>query len=209
MKHSISYKTNIIRQVGKISLTAENIGNDAIPKYKLEAKVSDLNPKYDLTQVVYIFYRKIEGIDDDYREIARLNEPLFIDEPFANMQEMTKSKVYYKVIGKFPDGRTLDSTNGDNLYEDSYEFAEEKKGFPAYGIALIAVLGAALIAGGGFLTYKLLAKKSVEVTTLAVSDNPEVVKNYAGEKSYEKVASTSIRKRRIQNRPIIPMENNN
>ena len=122
---------------------------------------------------------------------------------------MTKYKVYYKVIGKFPDGRTLDSTNGDNLYEDSYEFAEEKKGFPAYGIALIAVLGAALIAGGGFLTYKLLAKKSVEVATLAVSDNPEVVKNYAGEKSYEKVASTSIRKRRIQNRPIIPMENNN
>ena len=83
VKHSISYKTNIIRQVCKISLTAENIGNDAIPKYKLEAKVSDLNPKYDLTQVVYIFYRKIEGIDDDYREIARLNEPLFIDEPFV------------------------------------------------------------------------------------------------------------------------------
>lgn len=126
------------------------------------------------------------------------------------MQEMTKYKVYYKVIGKFTDGRTLDSTNEDNLYEDSYELIEEKKdGFPDYAIALIVVLGAALIAGGGFLTYKLLAKKSVEAATLAVSDNPEVIKNYAGGKSYEKVASTSTRKRRIQNIPIIPMENNN
>ena len=209
VKHSISYKTNIIRQVGKISLTAENIGNDVNPKYKLEAKVSELNPKYDLNQVVYIFYRKIEGIDDDYKEISRSNEPLFIDEPFANMQEMKLYKVHYKVIGKFPDGRTLDSTNEDNLYEDSYELIEEKKGgFPAYAIALIVVLGAALIAAGGFLAYKLLAKKSAEAITLAVSDSPEVVKNYAGEKSCEKVNSTSTRKRRIQNRPIMTLENN-
>ena len=226
VKYSISYKKNIVREVGKISLTAENIGNETNPIYKLEAKVSDLEEKYNDKKVTYIFYRKIEGIDDDYKEIARIEEPTFIDEPFANMKETSNYKVSYKVIGIFPDGRTLDSTNADNLYEDSYEFIEEplqeeekekekeneknKKGFPAYAIALIVVLGLAAIIGSGLLIYKLLARKGIEVATLAVSENPEAVKRFAGEQSLEKVTPTSPRKkRRIQNSANVIMENNN
>ena len=119
------------------------------------------------------------------------------------MKDITNYKVYYKVIGKFPDGRTLDSTNKENLYEDSFKL-EEKKGFPAYAIAIIVVLGAAILAAGGFLAYKfLLAKPGVEMATLAVSENPEIIKSYGGEKALEKVGTTSMSKRSIKNKKII------
>ena len=211
VKHSISYKTDIVRAIGRISLTAKNIGTDSKPKYKLEATVSDVDSKYNISNVIYIYYRKIEGIDDDFREIGRSNEPTFIDEPFANMNDMTNYKVTYKVIGRFSDGRTLDSMDDENIFEHSYKLVEDKKGFPAYAIALIVILGAALLAAGAFLIYKLLTRKGAGMAALAVSENPEIVKKFAGE--IEKgdntaTSTTTTRKRRIQNKIVLSGENN-
>ena len=213
LQHSISYKKNIVRDVGKISLNAENIGNETYPKYNLTATISDIQESYQSKDIEYLFYRKIEGIDDDYKLIKRSSLPNYIDEPFAeyNMAEIKNYKVTYKVIGQFDDGRTLDSlADRANFYEDIYEYKEkeekEKKGFPAYAIAIICVLGLALIAGTAFFAYKLLAKKSAETIAITASENPAVIK-YDGDKT--STASPRVKKRRIQNRSVISMENNN
>ena len=213
LQHSISYKKNIVRDVGKISLNAENIGNETYPKYNLTATISDIQESYLSKDIEYLFYRKIEGIDDDYKLIKRSSLPNYIDEPFAeyNMAEIKNYKVTYKVIGQFDDGRTLDSlADRANFYEDIYEYKEkeekEKKGFPAYAIAIICVLGLALIAGTAFFAYKLLAKKSAETIAITASENPAVIK-YDGDKT--STASPRVKKRRIQNRSVISLENNN
>ena len=213
VKHNIAYKTNIVRDVGVITIQAKNIGTDTKPIYMLNATVSNVDGNHKIEDVIYIFYRKIEGIDDDYVVIARTNEPFFIDEPFADLQEVKNYKVFYKVIGQFPDGRTLDSDKAENLFEDEYILEEkDKKGFPAYAIVIICVVGFAALLAAGFLTYKLLAKKGVEATTMVVADNPEVVKPYNGEKGFEAVEPSSPRgkrKRRIQNKSVITVDNNN
>ena len=213
--HNISYKKNVVRDVGKIILKAENIGNDTNPVYRLEAEVPEMPSGYTLSDLVFVFYRKIEGIDDDYVVIARSNNPIYIDTPFDDMDEIKSYNITYKVRGEFPNGRSLDSVAGENKYNDIYELVEEnekeKKGFPTYAIALIVVLGALLLAGTAFLAYKLLAKKSVEVATMAVSENPEAIKPYSGEQ-FQKVENSSPRvkkKRTIQNRSVISMENPN
>ena len=212
--HSISYKKNIVRDVGKIILKAENIGNDTNPIYKLEAEVQEMPSGYTLSDMVFVFYRKIEGIDVDYVVIARSNNPTYIDTPFDDMDEIKSYNITYKVKGEFPNGRTLDSVTGENKYNDIYQLMEEnekekeKKGFPTYAIALIVVLGLALLAGAAFLTYKLLAKKSVEVATMAVSENPEAIKPYSGEQ-FQKVEPSSPRvkkKRNLKNSSVISME---
>ena len=206
-QHGISYKTSVVREVGKITLTAQNLGTDANPKYKLEAKVSDVDQSYNLNEVVYVFYRKIEGVDDDYIVIARSSEPYCTDEPFADMDGIKKYKVNYKVVGQFSNGRTLDSSSGDNKYVDEYEL-EDKNSFPLYAIAFI-ILGVALLAGAAFLTYKLLSKKSIEVATIGLSENPEIIKPYSNEQGFEKVNPSSPRvskKRSIKNKSVISVD---
>ena len=212
VKHNLSYKVNVIRDVGKISLAAKNVGTIESPKYELKATVSDLDSSYNLNDVQYVFYRKIEGKDDDYKVIGRSAQPEFTDEPFANMKDIKYYKVSYKVIGQFSDGRTIDSTSKDNLYEDSHDEPEKDgNGFPAYAIALIVILGAAAIAGSSLLVYKLFTKKAMDNISLSPSESPEMVKSYAGEQSYKKVDTTStrIKKRSIGNKKSISQLGNN
>ena len=210
LKHNLSYKKNIIREIGKITLDAKNIGTESYPQYNLTATVSDYDPNHNLNDVVYVFYRKIEGIDTDYKVIKRSSLPYYIDEPFADsdLKDIKKYKVTYKVIGQFPDGRTLDSSvDNANVFEDDYELVEkdkEKGGFPVYAIAIIVVLGLAAIVGSAFLAYKFLAKKSaVETVAVGVSENPKVVSYPA--QDFQRVAPSSPRgrKRRIQNKSVI------
>ena len=130
----ITYKKNIQRNVGRISLKAENIGTDTWPKYKLEAKIEgEIDNKYKTQKVTYVFYRKIEGIDFDYLIIKSTDESSIIDEPFidSGLKEVKSYKIMYKVIGQYSDGKTLDSTNTENEFEDSYE-EKKKNGFQAY-----------------------------------------------------------------------------
>ena len=213
LKHNLSYKKNIIREIGKITLDAKNIGTESYPQYNLTATVSDYDPNHNLNDVVYVFYRKIEGIDTDYKVIKRSSLPYYIDEPFADsdLKDIKKYKVTYKVIGQFPDGRTLDSSvDNANVFEDDYELVEkdkEKGGFPVYAIAIIVVLGLAAIVGSAFLAYKFLAKKSVvETVAVGVSENPKVVSYPA--QDFQRVAPSSPRgrKRRIQNKSVITVE---
>ena len=211
VKHSISYKINTVRKVGDISLTAENLGDETNPKYKLTAKVSDLDSSYDINNAEYIFYRKIEGVDKDYKVINRTKETIYIDEPFSDITEAKSYKISYKVVGKFPNGRTLDSTNKQNYYEDSYEVIEnkeEKNGFPFYAIIIIIVLGIALIVGSGFLIYKLMAKKGIETIAISSAENADVVKTYAGEKA--ETSEVRLKNRRsLKNKSVVSVSNNN
>ena len=80
-----------------------------------------------------------------------------------------------------------------NIFIGSYEEKQEEKdnGFPAYAIALIVVIGAALVAGAAFLTYKLLAKKSVDVISMGTSENPEIIKKYDGDLEKVQQSTTS------------------
>ena len=206
----ITYKKNIQRNVGRISLKAENIGTDTWPKYKLEAKIEgEIDNKYKTQKVTYVFYRKIEGIDFDYLIIKSTDESSIIDEPFidSGLKEVKSYKIMYKVIGQYSDGKTLDSTNTENEFEDSYE-EKKKNGFPAYAIALIVVFGAALVAGAGFLAYKLLVKKaSTEIVGNNVGGNPNTeIKRY-NEGNFQEVPSGSERgKKRLQNSSVISVE---
>ena len=174
-----------------------------------------------MKQIQFINYKLI---DDDYIVIAKSKESVYIDYLCDEMDEIKSYNVSYKVKGEFPDKRTLDSLVGENQYNDKYELVEEheeeeeekkggneKKGFPTYAIALIVVLGVLLLAGAAFLTYKLLAKKSVEVAAMAVSENPEIVKPYS-EQQFQAVETSSPRikkKRNIQNRSVNSMANPN
>ena len=225
--HSISFKKNIIREIGRLSLDATNIGNETYPVYKLQASISTIDTNYNLTKIVYIFYRKIEGYDNDYLMIYNGSNPFFIDEPFANLKEAGNYKVSYKVVGQLPDERTISSLNNENFYEDEVKVKlierdiediedleeekesdeekakekekEKKKGFPAYAIALIVVLGIAALVGAGFLAYKILSKKAVETAAMVISENPETIKPYAGDQGFEKVAPSSPRGKRKRN----------
>ena len=128
VENSINTKTNIIIEVGKISLEAKNIGNVTYPKYELTATISEINPDYSEQKIEYIFYRMVEGTDNDYIEISRSSLPTYVDEPFADseIQNLKNYKVNYKVIGIYPDGTILDSKiDGENQFEDSY--SEKKK----------------------------------------------------------------------------------
>ena len=211
VKHDISYQINVVRDVGKIYLDAKNIGTDKAPKYSLTARVniSEVQSGYDLKNVIYIFYRKIEGLDDDYKEISTGKENSIIDEPFSNMKDIKNYKVSYKVIGKFQNGRTLDSTNQENLFNDEYE-EKKNKGFPDYAIAIIVVLGVAAIAASGFLVYKLLTKKSIETVAISASENPQIIKKFDAGNELQTIDPTSgRRKRTIQNKSVISVMNNN
>jgi len=129
------------------------------------------------------------------------------------MKDIKNYKISYKVIGQFSDGRTVDSSSKENFYEDDHsdDIEKEDKGFPAYAIALIVVLGSAAIAGSIFLVYKLLSKKVVENIPLSPSDNPEVVKSFAAEQTEKRVdaSSSRIHKRKLQNKKGLSGFNNN
>ena len=213
VKHNLSYKINVSRDVGKIALSAENIGTETNPKYVLKATVSDIESSYKSRTIQYVFYRKIEGLDEDYKVINRNTTPEYIDEPFSDMKDIKNYKISYKVIGQFSDGRTVDSSSKENFYEDDHsdDIEKEDKGFPAYAIALIVVLGSAAIAGSIFLVYKLLSKKVVENIPLSPSDNPEVVKSFAAEQTEKRVdaSSSRIHKRKLQNKKGLSGFNNN
>ena len=211
--HGISYIEKVYREVGKIVLKAQNIGTETQPKYELNAYIVDIEYDYQNKKFEYIFYRKIEGIDNDYIPIQHGKKSTLIDEPFASLKEVKNYRVTYKVIGQFEDSRTLDSmAKKSNIFVGSYvEKSEDKdKGFPAYAIALIVIIGAALIAGAAFLTYKLLTKNAAEAISMGISENPDIVKNYDGDLQKVQQSTTSPRKkkRRIQNRSVITIDNN-
>ena len=169
-----------------------------MPKYVLKATITDISEGYNLKDVEYSFRRKIIGVNDRYREIALTKNNTIIDEPFEEGEIDIKKNytIYYKVIGEFPDGRTLDSLN-QNEYMDSYSLVEEnntKDGFPSYAIIIISVVGAAAVIGSAILVYRLLSAKSVlsEIGPTSV-ENPSV-KIY----KYEKIENTStVRSKRV------------
>ena len=194
---NIPYKV-YSRAIGKISLSAENIGTNLMPKYVLKATITDISEGYNLKDVEYSFRRKIIGVNDRYREIALTKNNTIIDEPFEEGEIDIKKNytIYYKVIGEFPDGRTLDSLN-QNEYMDSYSLVEEnntKDGFPSYAIIIISVVGAAAVIGSAILVYRLLAAKSVlsEIGPTSV-ENPSVKIS-----KFEKIENTStVRSKRV------------
>ena len=116
-----------------------------------------------------------------------------------------KSDVKYNLSYK------IDSVNRDNSPVEATETEPEKddKGLPGYAIALIVILGAAAVATSAFLVYKFLVKKAVENIALSPSENPEIVKSYAGEQSYKKVETSSsrIQKRSIGNKRTLSQFN--
>ena len=182
-KTGLTYRipyTNTRRAVGKILLKSENIGTEKMPKYVLTAEISDVDSSYDLTKVEYIFKRKIEGKDERFMKIAETQEYQIIDEPFeeGEIDEKKEYKVTYKVIGEFPDGRTLDSQNQNKI---TYTYAideEEKKnkGLPLYSIIIIIVASMAIIVGFGFLIYKFACRKKKYLID-DQSDNGSSLKN--------------------------------
>ena len=194
---NIPYKV-YSRAIGKISLSAENIGTNLMPKYVLKATITDISEGYNLKDVEYSFRRKIIGVNDRYREIALTKNNTIIDEPFEEGEIDIKKNytIYYKVIGEFPDGRTLDSLN-QNEYMDSYSLVEEnntKDGFPSYAIIIISVVGAAAVIGSAILVYRLLSAKSVlsEIGPTSV-ENPSVKIS-----KFEKIENTStVRSKRV------------
>ena len=160
---NIPYKV-ISRAVGQISLSVENIGTKTMPKYVLRASVSNINDGYDIRDVEYSFKRKIVGVDERYRQIALTKNNTYVDVPFEEGEIDIKKNytIYYKVIGEFPDGRTLDSLN-QNEFMDSYIIVEEEEDenkFPTYAIVIVCVVCGLAVIGTGILIYRLLRAKS-------------------------------------------------
>ena len=160
---NIPYKV-ISRAVGQISLSVENIGTKTMPKYVLRASVSNINDGYDIRDVEYSFKRKIVGVDERYRQIALTKNNTYVDVPFEEGEIDIKKNytIYYKVIGEFPDGRTLDSLN-QNEFMDSYIILEEEEDenkFPTYAIVIVCVVCGLAVIGTGILMYRLLRAKS-------------------------------------------------
>ena len=175
--HSIKYKS-VERKAGNIKLKSENIGTDLVPKYVLTAEISNVDADVDLSKLVYIFKRKIEGRDERFIEIASTYNSSIIDMPFeeGEINENQTYTVKYKVIAEFPDGRTLDSMNQneaifsyslqqiepENSEEEIEEEEAKKGGLPIYIIIIIIVVALAVLVAGGFLLYKLLSSRKGE-----------------------------------------------
>ena len=162
--HKLEY-INEPRAVGRITLKSENIGSDLMPKYVLTAEIEDVDSSYDIKNVQYQFKRKIEGKDERFYQIALTTNNSIIDIPFeeGEIEEKKQYKVAYKVIGEFPDGRTLDSLNKNKV---SYVFVlddnsnnDNNSGLPVYTVVLIIVGSMAITVGAGFLLYKFACKK--------------------------------------------------
>ena len=166
-----SFKINFNSQqraVGRITLKSVNIGTNLLPKYVLTATIEGIDSNYDSDDVVYHFYRKIEGRDTRFIEIEETDNNTYIDIPF-NEGETNEYQITYKVIGVLPDGRTLDSSKNQAIH--AYSLIEQgpntdeknndsKKGIPLYTIILIIVAALFAILVGGFLIYKYFIKKS-------------------------------------------------
>ena len=160
--HKIAY-LNQQRAVGRIILKSENIGTNIMPKYVLTAEINGVNGNYDLSTVQYSFKRKIEGKDQRFIEIALTYNNSIIDVPFVEgeVNEKGQYHITYKVIGEFPDGKTLDSINqNEAIFEYALDEQEDEKGsFPVYAIVIIIVVALAIILVGSFFVYKFLIKK--------------------------------------------------
>ena len=172
------YCNKITRSVGKISLASINLGTEKSPKYELTATITDLDSSYDINNVEYTFKRKINGKDDRYKEIAVQKENIYIDVPFTEeeLKNMTSYKVSYKVIGEFPDGRTIDSMDADGIVLE-YVFANdeesegsEKKKFPIYIIIIIIVVILVILILLGILLY--IKKKNKKLQQESILKNP-------------------------------------
>ena len=184
LKHKILYNSEQ-RAVGRIILKSENIGTDLMPKYVLTAIIENVDSRYNISEVVYLFKRKIEGKDKRFIQIALTENNTIIDIPFeeGEISEKKEYKVQYKVIGEFPDGRTLDSLDKNQvtftyLLEDDEE-ENSNGGLPIYAIIIIIVVGMAVIVAAGFLIYKFACKK----------------KNYIAEESLSSSSNNSNRKK--------------
>ena len=178
LTHKILYHKEQ-RAVGRISLKVENIGTDLMPKYVLTAEISEVNSKYNVSQVEYSFKRKIEGRDERFVQIALTKEKQIIDEPFkeGEIDEKKEYKITYKVIGEFPDGRTLDSLNNNEItytYVFELEGEDQKKGLPIYIIVIIIVVALATLVLIGFLIYKCACRKKVPLVVDESSNSPGI-----------------------------------
>ena len=162
--HEIAYKQQQ-RAVGRILLNVENIGTDLMPKYILSTSISHVNKNYNISTVQYSFKRKIEGTDKRFIDIALTYNNTITDIPFkeGEINEKKEYKITYKVIGKFPNGRTLDSLNKNEVtltYILENNDKKETNGIPFYFIIIIIIVaGLATILVGGFLIYKFCCKK--------------------------------------------------
>ena len=133
LTHKLKYK-NEPRSIGTISLKSENIGTDIMPKYVLTADIIDVDSSHNVSEVEFLFKRKIEGIDSRFIIINSTEENQIIDIPFeeGEIDEKKKYTVTYKVIGEFPDGRTLDSMTKNEItfyYSMETEEIDKKKEF--------------------------------------------------------------------------------
>ena len=165
LTHKLKYK-NEPRSIGTISLKSENIGTDIMPKYVLTADIIDVDSSHNVSEVEFLFKRKIEGIDSRFIIINSTEENQIIDIPFeeGEIDEKKKYTVTYKVIGEFPDGRTLDSMTKNEItfyYSMETEEIDKKKGVPLYLIVIIIAAAMAFIVFCGFLIYKIGCKKKV------------------------------------------------
>ena len=162
LSYSISY-IDEQRAVGRMFLKGENIGTDIMPKYVLTATIGDFNPIYNTSTVEYSFKRKIEGVDEDFVEIAFTENNTIIDEPFkeGEIEEKKQYKVSYMVLGFFKSGRTFDSLSQNRItYSYGIENEEPKAGgVSIYLIVICILVGLAAILLGGFLIYKLGCQK--------------------------------------------------
>ena len=195
--HKITYK-NEQRAVGKIILKSENIGTDLMPKYKLTAEIQGVMPGYDKSNVMYSFRRKIKGVDERFIQIALTSDNSIIDIPFeeGEIKEKNQYNITYKVIGEFPDGRTLDSIN-DNIVNYVYaldeEIEEEKKGFPSYAIAIIIIVGLGVILTGAFLVYKFFIKNKKNNKENEIQSPSQQNVNELNQKSSERDIKNSVK----------------
>ena len=160
--HKLKYKDEP-RAIGRISLKSENNGTEIMPIYILTAKIIDVDSSYNVSQVEYLFKRKIEGRDSRFILINSTTDNQIIDVPFeeGEIDEKKQYKVTYKVIGEFPDGRTLDSMTQNQITFTYYieDDKKEREGVPLYLIIIIIAAGMACIVFCGFLIYKLGCKK--------------------------------------------------
>jgi hypothetical protein len=99
LTHKLKYKDEP-RAIGRISLKSENNGTEIMPIYILTAEIIDVDSSYNVSQVEYLFKRKIEGRDSRFILINSTSENQIIDVPFeeGEIDEKKQYKVTYKVI---------------------------------------------------------------------------------------------------------------
>jgi len=184
----ISYMSSSTN-LGFLTAVITNIGTDHLPKYEIKVS-SNVNSAINVENIYYTYYRKIEGIDSEYKFLKSIQSNIYVDQPFTeeeiqNNRNRGIIKITYKITGYYEGGNMFNAVRTEANFVPKNENKSDKN--KKWLIILIIVLSLLLISIIAFLVYKCSSDKKNKGERVGVLSNvTEIQKGKNGEISEKK-----------------------